>query len=83
MLPSASLNSVGALDNLISRLNTEPACAPVNTSRPALQLPAHDSGSSWIATPSMWDSFILSFSPVYPGVLSVWQTHPGTRRRMI
>ena len=70
MLPSASLNSVGTLVDLISRLNTEPVCAPVNTSRTALQLAAHDSGSSWVATPSMQDSFILSFLPVYPGVLS-------------
>src|SRR5665213_1035308 len=53
MLPSASLNSVGTLVDLISRLNTEPVCAPVNTSRTALRLAAHDSGSSWVATPSM------------------------------
>jgi hypothetical protein len=32
---------------------TRPACAPVNASPPPLQAPTHDSGSSWVATPSM------------------------------
>ena len=42
-----------AVELRISRLNTEPVCAPVNASRAASQPSAHDSGSSWVATPSM------------------------------
>jgi len=37
-------NYIGTLISKISRLNTCPACAPVNASRAALRLPAHDSG---------------------------------------
>ncbi len=51
--PSASLNGVGAPECLISRLNTVPARAPVNASPSPLRAPAHDSGSSWVAGPSM------------------------------
>src|SRR5262245_29696854 len=43
MLPSASLNGVGARDSLFSRLNTAPVHAPVNASRAALRPTAHDS----------------------------------------
>ena len=35
---------------LISRLNTRPARAPVNASPPPSRAPAHDSGSSWVAS---------------------------------
>src|SRR5262245_40031466 len=39
---------------LLSPLNTSPVRAPVNASRTASrQCPAHDSGSAWIATPSL------------------------------
>lgn len=51
--PSASLNRVGALDWLISRLNTQPARTPVNASPPPSRVLAHDSGPSWVAGPSM------------------------------
>ena len=30
----------------------------------------HDTGPPWIATPSMLDSFIPFYMPVYPGALS-------------
>jgi len=53
----------------LSRLNTLPACSPVNASRVALQLPAHDSGPDWLATPYLYDSCIRDFTPVYPGAL--------------
>lgn len=52
VLPSASLNSVGVPDKLISPLNSWPVRAPVNASPSALRPPAHDSGSVWVATPS-------------------------------
>src|ERR1700674_704561 len=39
---------------LLSPLNTSPVCPPINASRTASrQRPAHDSGSVWIATPSL------------------------------
>ena len=31
----------------------------------------HDTGPPWIATPSMLDSFIPFYMPVYPGALPV------------
>jgi hypothetical protein len=53
VLPSASANSVGALDCVISRLNTLPVRTPVNASPSPLRAPTHDSGTPWVATPSM------------------------------
>src|SRR5216684_2885985 len=69
VLPSAMRNDVGTPVAIISQLNTQPACAPVNASPTALQLPTHDSGSGWFATPFLCDSFIHDSTPVYPGAL--------------
>jgi len=69
VLPSAMLNDVGTPIAIISQLNTRPACAPVNASMVALRLAMHDSGSGWVATPSLCDSFIHDSTPVYPGAL--------------
>ncbi len=71
MWPSASVNSVGVLEWLISRLNTLPALPPVNASPASSRVPTHDSGPSWGASPSMYDSFIRYSMPVYPGALTV------------
>src|SRR5580693_4722945 len=70
MLPSALLNCVGTLVAIISQLDTQPACAPVNASRPALRLATHDSGTGWLATPFLYGSFIHDSKPVYPGALN-------------
>jgi hypothetical protein len=67
MLPSAMLNGVGTLVAIISQLNTLPAGAPVNASVVASRLATHDSGSGWVATPFLCDSFIHDSTPVYPG----------------
>src|SRR5262249_38292456 len=64
--PSASLNSVGAPEDLISQLDGWPACAPVNASPASLRTPTHDSGSGWLAGPFPCDSFIHDSSPVCP-----------------
>ncbi len=69
VLPSVMRNDVGTPVAIISQLNTQPACAPVNASPAALQLPTHDSGSGWLATPFLCDSFIHNSTPVYPGAL--------------
>src|SRR5437867_2245294 len=53
MWPSASHNGVGAPECPISRLNTAPVRAPVNASPPLSRVAPHDSGSSWVADPSM------------------------------
>src|SRR5713226_3733337 len=42
---------------------------PVNASRAALRLPAHDSGSGWLAMPYLYDFYIRDSTPVYPGAL--------------
>src|SRR6267378_2454928 len=55
----------------LSRLHTLPACSPVNASRAALRLPAHDSGPGWLATPYLYDCCIRDFTPVYPGALQL------------
>jgi hypothetical protein len=60
----------------LSRLNTLPACSPVNASRAALRLPAHDSGPGWLATPYLYDSCIRDFPPVYPGALQLASKTP-------
>jgi len=68
--PSAQLNGVGTLVAIISQLNTQPACAPVNASMAALRLATDDSGSGWFAIPFLCDSFIHYSTPVYPGALN-------------
>jgi len=70
VLPSARWNGVGALiSDIFHGSITLPACSPVNASRAALRLPAHDSGPGWLATPYLYDSCIRDFTPVYPGAL--------------
>jgi hypothetical protein len=44
--------------NCFSRLNTQPALSPVNASTAFLQTPPHDSGSSWLARPLTFETFI-------------------------
>jgi hypothetical protein len=65
--PSVTWYDVGTPDAIISQLNALPTCAPVNASMAALRLATHDSGSGWVATPSLYDSFIHDSTPVYPG----------------
>lgn len=52
---------------MISRLNTSPTRTPVNASPTPSRTSTHDSGPSWVATPSMCGSFIRFSTPVYPG----------------
>src|ERR687893_21137 len=49
---------------VISRLNGWPARTPVNASPTPSQTPTHDSGPSWIATPSMSGVLIPFLPPV-------------------
>jgi hypothetical protein len=69
--------------NPISRLNTRPACAPVNASGTSLRTCPHDSGSSWVASPSMCDFLLRYTMPVYPGASPGTDTEgwKGTRNR--
>ena len=64
VLPSVTCHGVGTLIAIISQLNTLPACAPVNASMAASRLAMHDSGSGWLATPFLCDSFIHYSTPV-------------------
>jgi hypothetical protein len=70
VLLSALLNDVSTPVAIISQLNTQPACVPVNASMAALRLATHDSGSGWFPTPFLSDSFIHDSTPVYPGALN-------------
>src|SRR5262249_40290826 len=72
----------------MSRLNTPPACAPVNASLPALRPQAHDSEPVWLARPSPYGSFIHTSTPVYPGAPTItysnslcreWDAHSSAR----
>ena len=57
-----------------------PACTPpVNASLAPSRTPAYDSGPSWFANPSMWDTFLPFSMPVYPGAPKV-ERRPGPRR---
>lgn len=67
ILPSAHKTNVGTREASISRFNGWPTCSPVNASRTASRLPAHDSGSMWIATPSLQWTFTIYSLPVSTG----------------
>ena len=64
VLLSALLNDVSTPVAIISQLNAQPACAPVNASMAALRPATHDSGSGWLAMPFLCDSFIHYSTPV-------------------
>src|SRR6266542_6872975 len=67
MWPSAYLHGVGTPVRIsISRLNTRPACSPVNASPPQLPAPTHDSGPLWVATPSTFRTCIYCTAPISP-----------------
>ncbi len=67
MLPSESWKSWAPQTNFVSRLNTWPARAPVNASPALLRVHTHDSGSAWVATPLLQETFTLNYSPVCAG----------------
>jgi hypothetical protein len=48
----------------LSRLDTRPARTPVNASATPSRAAPHDSGPVWLATPSLYDSFIHNTLPV-------------------
>src|SRR5262249_34916711 len=51
----------------ISRLNISPARTPVNASLAPLPTKVHDSGPVWIATPSLYETFIHNTLPAFTG----------------
>jgi hypothetical protein len=48
-----SMHSVGVPGVLLSRLDGQPGCAPVNASPAPSRVPPHDSGTVWFARPSL------------------------------
>ena len=66
---------------VISRLNGWPARTPVNASPPPSRTTAHDSGPSWIATPSMSGVLIPFLMPVYPGAFLTFRTGAADQAR--
>jgi len=51
----------------ISRLNTRLASAPVNASPVSSRTPAHDSGSEWVANPSLYRTSTDYTPPAFNG----------------
>jgi len=55
---------------MITELDTQPVGAPVQRFKCGLAgPPSHGSGPGWLATPSLYDSFIRYSTPVYPGAI--------------
>jgi len=59
----------------------QPARTPVNTSPTPSRALTHDSGPSWIATPSTWSPFSSFSMPVYPGATQMILRQPLHQRR--
>jgi hypothetical protein len=57
VLPSACIDSVGVLDEAVSRLNIPAHMPPVNAWPVPLRTHTHHSGPMWIATPSSYETF--------------------------
>jgi hypothetical protein len=55
----------------ISRLHTWPARAPVNASLASLRTKMHDSESVWVASPSLYETFIHNTLPALTGALNI------------
>ena len=56
----------------ISRLNGWPVRTPVNASCTALPPNMHDSEPVWIASPSLYETFIHNTLPAFTGALNDW-----------
>ena len=54
-------------DGSISRLNGWPARTPVNALPPSLRTTVHDSEPVWVATPSLYETFIHNTLPTFTG----------------
>ena len=52
---------------LISELNSLPVRTPANASAAASRSPPHSSGPGWVATPSLYGTFIRYSMPVLTG----------------
>src|SRR4051795_2254952 len=82
VLPSMILNTSAPETILFSRLNGWPMRSPVNASPASSQMPPHDSGPVWFATPSLQETFTLYSLPVSPAHQEYkttshcrWKTH--------
>src|SRR3954468_7060329 len=60
------IKHVGLRVEDFSRLNGWPMRSPVNASPASSQIPPHDSGPVWFATPSLQETFTLYSLPVSP-----------------
>ncbi len=64
MLPTPSRRTEAPQSNCLSRLNTRPSRSPVNASHRASRHDAHDSGSEWVTSPSLYGTCIHYTSPI-------------------
>ena len=67
MWPSVAGTTSAPRNKSVSRLNTLPTRSPVNACRKPLRENRHDSGPTWLAKPSLYETFIRYTLPTYPG----------------
>jgi hypothetical protein len=67
MLPSASLDGVGTLEEGLFAAQYLAHMPPVNASQSPLRTHTHDSGPMRFATPSSYETFTHYLSPVLTG----------------
>ena len=76
LLPSVWADNVGIPDSLF-RSSIPCLHIPLsNASSATLPPPSHGSGPEWLATPSLYDSFIRYSMPVYPGAIQPKRADP-------
>src|SRR6266852_7376029 len=76
VLPSVWADNVGIPYSLF-RSSIPSLHIPLsNASSATLPLPSHGSGPEWLATPSLYDSFIRYSMPVYPGAIQTRVSAP-------
>ena len=67
VLPSVGGTTSAPRRLVLSRLNTRPTLSPVNASGMPSRAYPHDSGPVWVASPSLYGTFIRSSLPVLIG----------------
>ena len=76
LLPSVWADNVGIPYSLF-RSSIPSLHIPLsNASSATLPPPSHGSGPEWLATPSLYDSFIRYSMPVYPGAIQPRRADP-------
>ena len=75
-MPSACIDSVGVLDEAVSRLNIPAHMPPVNAWPAPLRTHTHHSGPMWIATPSSYETFTHCYLAGFHRRTNAWPHGP-------